>query len=134
MDKFSKKKRSEIMSRVRSTNTKFEKVIFKEIRKSGIRFRSHYVGIIGKPDIALPKAKKAVFLHSDFWHGWRLSSWENILPSDFWKSKLQKNRIRDQFVVRKLRKEGWLVLVVWEHQINQSSEDIIKRIVNFLSP
>ena len=62
MDKFSKKKRSEIMSRIRSTNTEFEKVVFKEIRKSGLRFRSHYTGIIGKPDITLPKAKKAVFV------------------------------------------------------------------------
>ena len=120
------------MSRIRSTGTEFEKKVFREIRKFGIRFRTNYTGAIGKPDIALPKARRAVLLHSDFWHGWQLPRWENKLPNDFWKQKLRKNRSRDRKVVATLRRQGWKVLVVWEHQINRDPKYAIRKIVSFL--
>lgn len=132
MDKFSKIQRSAIMSRIRGSNTGFERSIFCKIKKASINFKRNYRGVMGNPDIALPKMKKAVFLHSDFWHGWQLPRWEKILPSDFWKIKLKKNRARDRFVIRKLKKGGWKVLTIWEHQINIDSESSIRRIVNFL--
>lgn len=131
-DKFTKPQRSQLMARIKSKETSFENRIFKEVRKSGVRFRKHYVGIIGNPDIALPRRRKAVFLHSDFWHGWRLPRWENVLPSDFWKDKLHKNRKRDRKVLLALRKRGWRVLVVWEHRIKKDPIGTTKRIVSFL--
>ena len=120
------------MSRIRSAGTGFEKKVFREIRRFGIRFRTNYTGAIGKPDIALPKARRAVLLHSDFWHGWQLPRWENKLPNDFWKQKLRKNRARDKKVVATLRRQGWKVLVVWEHQINRDPKYAIRKIVSFL--
>ncbi|MBI2623112.1 MAG: very short patch repair endonuclease [Candidatus Liptonbacteria bacterium] len=120
------------MSKIRSSKTGFEKKIFRELRKSGVRFKTHYGGVIGKPDIAQPKSRKAVFLHSDFWHGWRLPSWEHILPSEFWKTKLKKNRARDRKVVLALRRNGWRVMILWEHSYAKDPTDSVTRIARFL--
>jgi len=120
------------MSKIRSARTGFEKKFFGEIRKRGVRFREDYAGAMGKPDIALPRERKAVFLHSDFWHGWQLPRWEKILPNDFWKNKLNKNRARDKKVVASLRRQGWDVMVVWEHTYNKKPDETISRIVKFL--
>ena len=131
-DIFSKRKRSEIMSAIKSKNTVLEKRLFTLLRKQGIKFKTHYEGVIGKPDIAQPKSRKAVFLHSDFWHGWRLSSWEHILPSDFWKVKLKKNRARDTKVLRTLRRNGWKVMILWGHSFRKNPESSVARIARFL--
>lgn len=132
MDRLTKKQRSRTMSRIRSAKTGFEKKIFRELRKSGARFKTHYSGIIGKPDIAQPKSHKAVFLHSDFWHGWRLPSWEHILPSEFWKTKLKKNRARDRKVILALRRNGWKAMILWEHSFRKNPNGSVARIVRFL--
>ena len=132
MDSFSKKKRSEIMSRIKSSNTAFETAVFKELRKTKIRFKTHYSQIVGKPDIALPAAKKAVFLHSDFWHGWQLPKWRPRLLKRFWVEKIERNRVRDKKVILKLRRHDWKVLVVWEHQINQNRNKYMRKIETFL--
>lgn len=131
-DKFTVKQRGRIMQRIRSSKTKFEEDIFRKVRKSGVYFRTHSRSVFGKPDIVLVRAQKAVFLHSDFWHGWRLPAWEHVLPSKFWKQKLKKNRLRDKKVIRTLRRQGWQVLVIWEHSIKKDQDKAIKSIVEFL--
>lgn len=132
-DKFTVQERSRIMRKIRPSKTKFEEEVFSLVRKQGIRyFKTNYTRAYGKPDIALPKARKAVFLHSDFWHGWRLPAWEAILPSEFWKNKLKRNRARDQKVLRTLRRQGWKVLVVWEHSLKKNPKQTINSIVEFL--
>ena len=131
-DKLTREQRSRTMSNIRSKETGFEKRIFRELRKRRVYFRTHYVGIIGKPDIALPKLHKAVFLHSDFWHGWRLPSWEHVLPNEFWRTKLNKNRARDRKVIIALRRVGWKVLVIWEHSFCRDPDGSIDQLVRFL--
>lgn len=131
-DIFSKRKRSEIMSAIKSKNTAPEKRLFVLLRKQGIKFKTHYDRIIGKPDIVLLKSRKAVFLHSDFWHGWRLPTWKNILPSEFWKIKLEKNRERDKKVLRTLRRKGWKVMILWGHSFRKDPEGSVARITRFL--
>lgn len=132
MDRLTKEQRSRNMSLVRGSGTEFEKKIFRELQKAGIYFRKNYAGVIGKPDIAKPQLKKAVFLHSDFWHGWRLPRWEKILPSEFWKEKIKKNRARDKQVMRRLRYAGWEVMTVWEHSFKKNPGLWIRKITNFL--
>ena len=132
MDRLTKEQRSRTMSRIRSAKTGFEKAIFRDLRKRGLRFKTHYASVIGKPDIALPKSRKAVFLHSDFWHGWRLPSWEHVLPSKFWKTKLRKNRARDKKVILALRRQRWNVMVLWEHSFRKDPNGSIARITRFL--
>ncbi len=132
MDKHTKQQRSFNMSRVKSSGTEFEKAVFREIRKHGIHFRMNYRKVTGKPDIALPKSKRAIFLHSDFWHGWQFPRWKNILPSKFWREKIQKNRARDKKVKNILRRSGWDVMVIWEHSIKNDPKAMIRKIVNYL--
>jgi len=132
MDRLTKEQRSWTMSRIRSSKTGFEKKIFSELRKRVVYFKTHYSGVIGKPDIAVPSRKKVVFLHSDFWHGWQFPRWKSILPNNFWKNKINQNRKRDMKVKRVLRRAGWNVLVIWEHQIKKDFDSAIGKLVRFL--
>lgn len=132
MDVFSKKKRSEIMSKIRSKNTKAEKLVFGELRKRGIYFQKHYKKALGNPDIALPRKKKAVFIDGDFWHGYNFNKNKSRLPKKYWRSKIEKNIKRDKYNRAKLRLAGWQVLRIWEHEVLKNFNEIVKEIILFL--
>ena len=105
------------MSKIRSKNTKVEVALFKELRKRKIYFQKHYKGAVGCPDLAVPSKKIAVFIDGDFWHGWQFSRWQDRLPVKYWREKIEKNRRRDKRVISRLRREGWRVLRIWEHEL-----------------
>lgn len=132
-DVFSKEKRSEIMSRIRSKETGIEKIAFAYLRKNKIHFQRHYSKVAGKPDIAVPSKKIAVFIDGDFWHGYRFGVWRNRIPKVYWRDKIQNNITRDQKNRRKLRREGWKVLRVWGHQILEKREESLAKIALFLT-
>lgn len=131
-DCFSKQKRSEIMSRIRSKNTKAETVVFRELRRRGIYFQKHYDKAPGKPDIALPRKKRAVFIDGDFWHGYQFSIIRDRLPKEYWREKIENNIKRDRKNRAKLRSQGWQVLRIWEHEVKKKPEQSINRIIDFL--
>ncbi len=132
MDVFSKKKRSEIMSKIRSKNTKAELVVFSELRKRKIYFQKHYKKIIGCPDIAFPRKKLAIFIDGDFWHGRGFEKIKSRLPKKYWREKIRSNILRDKRNRAKLKKQGWRVLRVWEYQIERDFDRIIRKIENYL--
>lgn len=66
MDKFTKEKRSEIMSKIRSKNTKCKLKVFRELSRRGIYFQKHYSRAVGNPDLALPRKKKAIFIDGSY--------------------------------------------------------------------
>jgi len=121
------------MSAVKAKNTRLETEFFSLLRKQGVYFQIHYKKAYGNPDIAFPAKKIAVFLDSDFWHGWRYPTWSRKLTSHFWNEKIERNRKRDRQVARKLRGGGWIVLRIWEHQIQKSPEACVKRIVDLIN-
>lgn len=131
-DKFSKEKRSLIMSRIRSKNTKAEIAVFRELRKRGIYFQKHYKKAIGNPDIALPRKKKAIFIDGDFWHGYNFVELKKRLPKKYWLKKIENNINRDNNNNLHLRENGWKVLRVWEHNINENIDKAIEKIIDFL--
>ena len=131
-DVFSKKKRSEIMSKIRSKETKIEQIIYRYLRKQEVYFQKHYKKASGSPDIALPKKKIAVFIDGDFWHGWRFSKKKGKLPKKYWLAKIESNIQRDKRNRAKLRREGWKVLRVWEHQLNNQQERYLEKIQKFI--
>ncbi|MDD5135618.1 MAG: very short patch repair endonuclease [Phycisphaerae bacterium] len=133
MDTFTKKKRSEIMSKIRSKNTKAELIIFKELRKKGIYFQKHYKNAVGKPDIALPRKKIAIFIDGDFWHGYRFNKIKNKLPKKYWLKKIEDNIKRDKKGKALLHKKGWRTLRLWEHEIINDIEESINKILDFIS-
>lgn len=133
MDVFTKKKRSEIMSRIRSKNTKAELLVFRELRRRGIYFQKHYNRAPGKPDIALPRKKIAVFIDGDFWHGWQFFKNKKRLPKKYWVKKIEGNIVRDRKNRRILKKQGWKVLRIWEHEINSvKNQACLDEIIRFV--
>lgn len=123
------------MSKIRSKNTTFEKIVFKELAKRSVYFQKHYMLRNRKTftvDIALPAKKKAIFLDGDFWHGYQFSKLKKRLPKKYWLKKIEDNIARDRKNRAKLRREGWKVLRIWEHEIKKDPEKAVGKVVKFL--
>ena len=120
------------MSRVKQKDTDIEKTIRSELHRRGCRFRKHVPDLPGRPDVVFQKAKVAVFIDGDFWHGYRFPEWEHKV-SDFWKNKIGKNRARDQKNFRKLRTMGWRVIRIWQHEVRDDPDACIVRILSALN-
>lgn len=131
-DVFTKKKRSEIMSRIRSKNTLLENGVFSYLRKRKIYFRKHYDKVYGKPDLALPRRKVAIFIDGDFWHGYKFIKLRQRLPRKYWTAKIKMNILRDKGVNHKLRKEGWTVVRIWEHEVKKDPAKALEKIASVL--
>lgn len=130
-DIFTKAKRSEIMSLIRSRGTGIERAMFRELRKRGIHFRKHYRSSICNIDIALPSRRKAVFIDGDFWHGYRFSSRKAKLPKKYWLPKIEENMRRDRRMRARLRRAGWSVLRIWEHEVKKDAAQAVSRVIYF---
>lgn len=137
-DIFSKKKRSEIMSKIRGKNTKaellFRKVLSAEVYPKGFRYRLHYRKIIGSPDVVFVKHKIAIFIDGDFWHGRNYGKKNGEkLRKKFWRDKIESNIRRDSKVNRQLKKEDWRVIRIWESDLQKDIEKYIVKALFFLN-
>lgn len=124
--------RSRAMKRVKLKDGSLEKLVQVELRARDLKFKRHVRTLPGRPDIVFTDKKVAVFIDGDFWHGWRLPTWEHKL-SPFWRDKLRTNRERDRRNFRKLRSHGWKVIRLWQHQITTNLEDSIAKITGTLA-
>ena len=118
-DRITKDERSELMSHIRSVNTKPEVALRHALWRRGFRYRVNVKSLPGKPDIVLPKYRTAVFVHGCFWHGHNGCK-DFTVPktnTEFWTAKIARNQERDQDVWRQLEAKGWSVIVVWECEI-----------------
>ena len=116
-DMFDSKKRSEIMSKVHSTNTTPEIRVRKLLYSMGYRYRLQQNDLPGRPDIVLPKYKTAIFVHGCFWHGCPTCGHAQVRPksnSEYWERKLNRTLKRDQDNKAELEQMDWRVLIVWE--------------------
>jgi DNA mismatch endonuclease (patch repair protein) len=128
VDNLTPQQRSYCMSRVRGRDTSLERIVRSELHKRGLRFRKHVKELPGRPDIVFWKARVAVFIDGDFWHGYRLAVWENSL-SEFWKRKIRGNRERDRKNFKKLRTANWHVVRLWQHEIETDLHGCLERIM-----
>ena len=103
------------MSNIRGKNTKIELAIRSELHNRGFRFRLHDKRIPGKPDIVFPKFKAVVFVHGCFWHGHNchLFKWPKT-REEFWREKIEKNRLRDTRTMQSVVETNWRCMIVWE--------------------
>jgi DNA mismatch endonuclease (patch repair protein) len=130
LDNLTKEQRRKNMQNIRSTGTKPECIIMHELRKRKIYFASHADTITGKPDIVFRRRKVAVFIDSDFWHGHPNRC---IMPQtniEYWRKKIARNRKRDRDVNRILRKDGWVVIRLWEYDVKNRLDNCISIILN----
>jgi DNA mismatch endonuclease (patch repair protein) len=133
MDIVSKETRSRMMAAVRQRNTSLERLVAQALRKAGFYFQRNYRKASGSPDIAFPKRKIAIFVDGDFWHGYRYSQWRHKLGTDFWREKIETNIRRDKRNFAKLRRQGWRVLRVWQHELKKDLDKTVERIIEFVS-
>jgi len=123
VDTFTKEKRSEIMSKVRATNTKPETVVRKWLHRNGYRFRLHGKELPGKPDIVLPKHKTVINVHGCFWHRHQGCKHATTPQSntDYWEGKFKRNIERDRANKNQLEDAGWKVIVIWECEVRNKT-------------
>lgn len=119
MDTVSKAKRSEIMSKVRSKNTKPEKIIRSLLHSLGYRFRLHRKDLPGWPDIVLPKYKTVIFVNGCFWHRHHGCPRATTPKTNtkFWVEKFNATTIRDKRNYQELAARGWSFRIIWECEI-----------------
>ncbi|MHC6082990.1 very short patch repair endonuclease [Ralstonia solanacearum] len=133
MDSVSAARRSEIMGRVRSRDTKPELLVRRLIYAMGYRYRLHAKDLPGKPDLVFRSRRKVVFVHGCFWHRHPGCAFARLPKSrmEFWLPKLEANRQRDIKNERALQEADWTTLIIWECEL----ADLVKlkeRIKEFL--
>lgn len=124
-----------IMSSIPSKNTKPEMLLRKELHSRGFRYRVNYKSLPGKPDVAFTKARLAVFVDGDFWHGhnWAIRGYGSLEEelerySQYWKDKILRNIERDQEVNEALANMNWTVLRFWESDIKTDLNKCIQEV------
>ena len=122
MDKMTSQQRHYCMSRIRYKNTKPEKIVRQWLWSHGYRYRLNVKSVPGKPDIVLRKYRTAIFVNGCFWHGHEGCSLYIVPKSntEFWTSKIERNKERDKKEYEVLHEAGWRVIVVWECQLKKS--------------
>lgn len=121
MDIWSKEKRSEVMSHIRSRDTKPELIVRKYLWARGYRYRKNVVGLPGTPDIVLRSYGVAIFIHGCFWHGHTTHMRQPQSNVEFWSKKIRRNQARDRENKAKLKALGWRVMTVWECQLKPAT-------------
>ena len=131
MDIVDRKTRSKIMSAVRSKgNQSTEMAMMKILRENRLKGWRRHLPIHGKPDFSWPQLKIALFVDGCFWHGCPRCYRAPTSNTDYWESKIKRNRSRDRKVSNLLRNSGWAVIRVWECRINESRT--LKRITRMI--
>jgi DNA mismatch endonuclease (patch repair protein) len=134
-DQFSPAERSRIMRAVKSGDTTPELIVRRLVHGLGYRFRLQNRALPGSPDLVLPRLGKAIFVHGCFWHRHACAAGQSTPATrvDYWQAKFDRNVLRDRSNLRKLRRLGWSVLVVWECQTRmQKREALQRRLERFL--
>lgn len=119
------------MARIRGKDTTPERALAELLDAGGLAYEKHCQDLPGRPDIVFRTERLAIFVDGDFWHGWRFPVWEHRM-SEKWRMKISETRKRDRIAHRRLRSMGWVVLRIWEHQIEEDRLYCIKRIIDSL--
>lgn len=117
MDIWSKEKRSAVMAKIKSRDTKPEWIVRRYLYSRGYRYRKNVKGLPGTPDIVLRKYGIVIFIHGCFWHGHEVDGHMPHSNSDFWRKKIGRNKLRDERNKAILLKMGWKVMTIWECQL-----------------
>lgn len=135
MDIWDKKKRSEVMSKIRSKDTKPELALRKALFARGFRYRVNDKHLPGKPDIVLAKYKTVIFLHGCFWHRHESCKYAYTPKTNtkFWVDKITSNKERDKNNTQKLIALGWNVLIVWECEVRHTYKHDITPLIDRIS-
>jgi DNA mismatch endonuclease, patch repair protein len=116
------------MAAVRSTDTRPELQLRRALFAAGVRgWRCPYRGAAGKPDLAWPSLRVAVFVDGAFWHG-HPSRHKPGRSGEYWDQKIARNVARDRANDRALRNAGWIVLRVWDFEVARELDGVLGRV------
>jgi len=120
-DVFDCKKRSEVMAKIRSKGNKdTELVLVRILRSHRLTGWRRHLPLTGHPDFVFQKERAVVFVDGCFWHNCPKHGRKPGSNKTYWTKKIARNKARDREVVRFLKMEGWRVLRIWEHELNQA--------------
>ncbi len=127
-------KRSEMMSKIRSKETKPEVAFRKMLWHNGIRYRKNVKKLPGSPDIVLGRHKLIVFIDGEFWHGFHWEQKKDKIKSNraFWIPKIERNMQRDRQNNKKLKEMGYTVLRFWANDIKKHPEICLQQVLGFV--
>lgn len=116
MDRLTKKQRSELMSRIKSKKTGPELFVHSILEENKIRHEMN-PRMAGNPDVVIPEIKSVIFVNGCFWHGCKKHFRLPKTNMGFWKSKIDRNIVRQKESIRELRELGYKSFVIWEHDL-----------------
>ena len=151
MDTLTQRERSKLMAKIRSRGNKdTELALAKFFRRNKITGWRRQVEIRGRaalprrrdeatehrrptsfrvrPDFIFPKLRLAVFVDGCFWHGCPQHATQPKNNRAFWRRKFSRNKKRDAFVNRALRRNGWRVIRIWECALKKNPLNCLRRI------
>jgi DNA mismatch endonuclease (patch repair protein) len=118
----------------RGKNTRPELRLRRLLREAGHPgYRLHWGKAAGRPDIAYPGRRVAIFVNGCFWH--RCPHCGPPLPkanAEFWAQKFLATEARDARQIAALEAAGWTVVTVWECELRAEPERTVERIVSLL--
>jgi len=121
------------MQAVKSKDTDAEMRVRRMLFAAGYRYRLHQRALPGCPDLVFGGRKKVIFVHGCFWHGHTCARGKRIpkTNTDYWTSKISRNRTRDAVARKRLQASGWKVFVIWECELKDEPR-VLKRLTQFL--
>lgn len=130
MDTLTPEQRHKNMQNIKCKDTRIEVLLRKALWNKGIKYRKNCRDLPGKPDIVITRYKIAIFCDGEFFHG---KDWEVLRPrlekgnnSEYWISKISRNRERDDEVNKQLLYQGWTVIRFWGSDIKKHTEECVR--------
>jgi DNA mismatch endonuclease (patch repair protein) len=118
-DNLSPADRRKTMQAVKGKGTRLEKRLFAVLARMGLRgWKQNVKEIIGKPDVIFINQRVAIFIDGCFWHG--CPACRRKLPAtnrEYWERKISRNVALAKAHNRQLRRDGWTVVRIWEHEM-----------------
>lgn len=128
MDTRTPEQRRQIMAAVRRRDTKPELDLRRALHQAGVRgWRCDFKGAAGRPDLAWPSLKLAVFVDGAFWHGHE-SRHRPGRSGEYWDNKIEANVRRDRRVDDELRNSGWISLRIWDFEVARELDSVVTQI------
>lgn len=131
---YTTKKRSRLMSKIRSKNTRAELLLAKALWHSGIRYRKYCNNLPGKPDFVNRRLRMVIFVDGEFWHGRNWETKRGKIKSNraFWISKIERNMQRDAEVNAILQNKGFRVFRFWETEVKKELGSCVKQVLDYI--
>ena len=134
MDFLTSEQRSNLMTAIRSKNTKDEVRLAKALWHIGLRYRKNNKKVFGCPDLTFRNLKIAIFIDGEFFHG---KDWETRKKpktnSEYWIKKIERNIQRDLEVNQYLESHNWKVLRFWSIDIKKNLGSCVSEILNTIT-